>query len=256
MSIVPRRLFHLNARFEEARIGGRDRERHMKKVIAAFCLVGALTLSANAASDKATLDSRIQAATSTITQIMNVPDKAIPDKIAQSATCLAVIPGMKKGAFIFGAEYGRGVVTCRTGKGWSAPVFITLGGGSFGLQLGGQSTDVVLVAMNDKGFQDLLKSKFKIGGDAAAAAGPVGRNTQASTDILLKAELLTYSRSRGLFAGIDLTGTSVTQSTDDTNAFYGAPHSFDDILHGNVPVPDDAKTFVRAVAKYFHSVQK
>lgn len=228
----------------------------MKKLIAAICLAGAATLSAYAAADKATLDNRVQAATQTISEIMNVPDKAIPNKIAQSATCIGVIPGLKKGAFIFGAEYGRGIVTCRTGHGWSAPVFITLGGGSFGLQLGGQETDVVLVATNDKGFQDLLKSKFKIGGDAAAAAGPVGRNTQASTDILLKAELLTYSRSRGLFAGIDLTGTSVTQSSDDTNTYYGGPHTYDDILKGNVPVPDGAKPFVRTVAKYFHSVQE
>jgi lipid-binding SYLF domain-containing protein len=213
-------------------------------------------LSAYAAADKATLDSRVQAATDTINQIMMVPDKAIPNKIAQQATCIGVIPGLKKGAFIFGAEYGRGVVTCRTGHGWSAPAFITLGGGSFGLQLGGESTDVVLVAVNDKGFEDLLKSKFKIGGDAAAAAGPVGRNSQAATDILLKAELLTYSRSKGLFAGIDLTGTSVTQSSDDTTTYYGAPHTYEDILKGNVPVPDGAKPFVRSVAKYFHSVQK
>jgi lipid-binding SYLF domain-containing protein len=227
----------------------------MKKLIAALCLAGAATLSAHAAADKATLDSRVAAATQTIQEIMAVPDKSIPNKIAQQATCIGVIPGLKKGAFIFGAEYGRGIVTCRTGHGWSAPAFITLGGGSFGLQLGGQETDVVLVATNDKGFQDLLKSKFKIGGDAAAAAGPVGRNTQASTDILLKAELLTYSRSRGLFAGIDLTGTSVTQSTDDTTTYYGVAHTTDDILKGNVPVPDGAKTFVRTVAKYFTSVQ-
>jgi lipid-binding SYLF domain-containing protein len=227
----------------------------MKKVLAMLCLAGSMTFSAHAASDKATLDSRLGAATATLRQIMNVPDSAIPDKIAQQATCLAVVPGMKKGAFIFGAEYGRGVVTCRTGHGWSAPVFITLGGGSFGLQLGGQSTDVVLVAVNDKGFQDLLKSKFKLGGDAAASAGPVGRNSQAATDWKMNAELLTYSRSKGLFAGIDLTGVSVTQSIDDTTAFYGEPHSFEDILKGNVPVPDDAKPFVRGVAKYFRSVQ-
>src|SRR5271168_5077810 len=207
----------------------------MKKLIAVLCLAGAATLSAYAAADKATLDSRVQAATDTISQIMMVPDKAIPNKIAQSATCIGVIPGLKKGAFIFGAEYGRGVVTCRTGHGWSAPAFITLGGGSFGLQLGGQSTDVVLVAVNEKGFQALLKSKFKIGGDAAAAAGPVGRNSQAATDWKLNAELLTYSRSKGLFAGIDLNGTSVTQSNDDTLAYYGGPHTFDDILKGNVP---------------------
>jgi len=228
----------------------------MKKVLAAFCLAGVVALSANAASDKATLDDRVQAATTTVQEIMNVPDKGIPDGIARQATCIAVIPGLKKGAFIFGAEYGRGVVTCRTGHGWSAPAFITLGGGSFGLQLGGQSTDVVLVAVNEKGFQDLLKSKFKIGGDAAASAGPVGRNSQAATDWKLNAELLTYSRSKGLFAGVDLTGTSVTQSNDDTLAYYGGPHTFDDILKGNVPVPDGAKPFVRTVAKYFTSVQK
>jgi lipid-binding SYLF domain-containing protein len=229
---------------------------YMKKVLAMLCLAGAATVSAYAAADRATLDDRVTAATDTIKQIMSVPDKAIPDKIAQQATCIAVVPGLKKGAFIFGAEYGRGVVTCRTGHGWSAPVFSTLGGGSFGLQLGGQSTDVVLVAVNDKGFQDLLKSKFKIGGDAAASAGPVGRNSQAATDWKLNAELLTYSRSKGLFAGVDLTGTSVTQSMDDTKLFYGDGHTFDDILKGNVPVPDDAKPFVRTVAKYFRSVQK
>ncbi len=228
----------------------------MKKILATLCLVGSMTLAAHAASDRATLNDRMNAATQTIKEIMSVPDKGIPDKIAQQATCIGVIPGMKKGAFIFGAEYGRGVVTCRTGHGWSAPVFITLGGGSFGLQLGGQSTDVVLVAVNDKGFQDLLQSKFKIGGDAAAAAGPVGRNTQAATDWKLNSELLTYSRSKGLFAGVDLTGTSVTQSSDDTKLYYGENHSFDDILKGNVPVPDDAKPFVRTVAKYFQSVQK
>src|SRR5271170_985787 len=223
----------------------------MKKLIAALCLAGAATLSAYAAADKATLDSRVQAATQTISEIMNVPDKAIPNKIAQSATCIGVIPGMKKGAFIFGAEYGRGIVTCRTGHGWSAPAFITLGGGSFGLQLGGQETDVVLVATNDTGFQDLLKSKFKIGGDAAAAAGPVGRNSQAATDWKLSAELLTYSRSKGLFAGIDLDGTSVSQNSEDTELYYGQPEHFEAVLRGNVPVPPGAIPFVRDVAHHF-----
>lgn len=227
----------------------------MKKFLAFLCFASLTAVGANAAADKATLDDRLEAATTTIQQIMSVPDKAIPDKITSDATCIGVIPGLKKGAFIFGAEYGRGVVTCRTGHGWSAPTFITIGGGSFGLQLGGQSTDVVLVAVNQKGFQDLLKSKFKIGGDASAAAGPVGRNAQASTDWKLNAELLTYSRSKGLFAGIDLSGASITQSKDDTDAFYGAPHSFEDILRGNVPVPPDAKPFVRTIAKYFRNAQ-
>src|SRR5271170_6787847 len=223
----------------------------MKKLIAVLCLAGAATLSAHAEADKATLDSRVQAATETIQQIMSVPDKAVPNKIAQQATCIGVIPGMKKGAFIVGAEYGRGLVTCRTGHGWSAPVFITLGGGSFGFQLGGQSTDVVLVAVNDKGFQTLLKSKFKIGGDAAASAGPVGRNSQAATDWKLNAELLTYYRSKGLFAGVDLTGTSVTQSNDDTTLYYGEAHGFQTILKGDIAVPDGAIPFVKTVAKAF-----
>jgi lipid-binding SYLF domain-containing protein len=228
----------------------------MAKTLATLCLIATLTIAANAAADRATLDDRIAAATTTIREIMSVPDNGIPNKIAQQATCIGVIPGLKKGAFIFGAEYGRGVVTCRTGHGWSAPAFITVGGGSFGLQLGGESTDLVLVAVNDKGFQDLLKSKFKIGGDAAAAAGPVGRNSQAATDWKMRAELLTYSRSKGLFAGVDLNGTSVTQSTDDTKVFYGENYPFEDILKGNVPVPDQAKPFVRSVAKYFASVQQ
>jgi lipid-binding SYLF domain-containing protein len=143
------------------------------------------------------------------------------------------------------------VVTCRTGHGWSAPVFIRMAGGSFGLQIGGQSTDLVLVAVNDRGFQDLLKSKFKIGGDASAAAGPVGRNSTASTDWRMGAELLSYSRNRGLFAGIDLDGTSVSQNNEDTELYYGAPNSFESILKGNVPVPAGAIPFVREVAHYF-----
>jgi lipid-binding SYLF domain-containing protein len=162
---------------------------------------------------------------------------------------------LKKAAFVVGGEYGQGVVTCRTPNGWSAPAFIKLSGGSFGFQIGGQSTDLVLVAVNDRGFQDLLKSKFKIGGDASAAAGPVGRDSQASTDWKLNAELLTYSRSKGLFAGIDLNGAVIEQNNDDTVAFYGDEHSFEQILKGNVVVPDDAAPFVRTVAKYFSEAQ-
>jgi lipid-binding SYLF domain-containing protein len=143
------------------------------------------------------------------------------------------------------------VVTCRTGHGWSAPVFIRMAGGSFGFQIGGQSTDLVLVAVNERGLQDLLKSKFKIGGDAAAAAGPVGRNGQAATDWRMNAELLTYSRSKGLFAGIDLDGTSVSQNKEDTEVYFGAPHSFESVLKGSVPVPEGAVPFVRTVARYF-----
>jgi lipid-binding SYLF domain-containing protein len=162
---------------------------------------------------------------------------------------------MLKGAFIFGAEYGQGVVTCRTPRGWSAPVFIRMEGGSWGFQIGGQGTDLVLVAVNDKGFQDLLHSKFKIGADASAAAGPVGRNAQASTNWKLQSELLTWSRSKGLFAGVDLSGVAVSQNHADTDEFYGAPMEFEHVLHGGVPVPEDAKPFVRTVVRYFHAAQ-
>ena len=171
--------------------------------------------------------------------------------VLQHATCVAVVPGMIKGAFVFGAQYGQGVVTCRTGHGWSGPVFIRMAGGSWGLQIGGQSTDLVLVAVNNKGMQDLLKSKFKIGADASAAAGPVGRAGQAATDWKMNAELLGYSRSKGLFAGIDLDGTSVSQNKEDTTLYYGGDHTFESILRGNVPVPPGAEAFVRDVAHKF-----
>jgi lipid-binding SYLF domain-containing protein len=157
---------------------------------------------------------------------------------------------MLKGAFVFGGQYGQGVVTCRTGHGWSAPVFIRMAGGSFGFQIGGQSTDLVLVAVNERGFQDLLKNKFKIGGDASAAAGPVGRSGQAATDWKMNAELLSYSRNKGLFAGIDLDGTSVSQNREDTEIYFGGPHSFESILKGAVAVPESAVPFVRTVARY------
>ncbi|MGI8770230.1 MAG: lipid-binding SYLF domain-containing protein, partial [Acidobacteriaceae bacterium] len=191
----------------------------MKKMLTFVCVAG-FSLSAFAASSKSDLNQRLNEAKQVITDIEQTPDKGIPTEITEQATCIGVIPAVKKAAFVVGGEYGQGVVTCRTGSGWSAPVFIRLAGGSFGFQIGGQSTDLVLVAVNDKGFQDLLKSKFKIGGDASAAAGPVGRNAQAATDWKLNAELLTYSRAKGLFAGIDLTGAVVSQNVDDTTTFY------------------------------------
>jgi lipid-binding SYLF domain-containing protein len=212
---------------------------------------GFMTRSAAAASSREDLQDRIDAAKVVLDEILNTPDNTIPLNILKQATCVAVIPSLKKGAFLIGAEYGQGVVTCRTGHGWSGPVFIRLAGGSFGFQAGGQATDLVLVAVNDHGFQDLLKSKFKIGGDVGAAAGPVGRNSQASTDWKMSAELLTYSRSKGLFAGIDLNGASVSQNTDDTTIFYGQAHGFRTILKGDINVPEGATSFVRTVAKAF-----
>jgi lipid-binding SYLF domain-containing protein len=176
----------------------RTRAHEREKILILSTLT--LSVSAFAATDKAALDQRLDNAKSVIDQIMQTPDKSIPDGVMQKAKCVAVVPSLKKGAFVVGGEYGQGAVTCRTADGWSGPVFIRMAGGSFGFQIGGQGTDLVLIAVNDKGMQDLLKNKFKIGGDAAAAAGPVGRNAQASTDWKLGAELLTYSRSKGLLA--------------------------------------------------------
>lgn len=222
----------------------------MKKAIVSVCLC--LMLSCTAfASSREDLQARIDAAKTVMDEIMAANDASIPMNILQQATCVAVIPGLVKGAFIFGGQYGQGVVTCRTGHGWSAPVFIRAAGGSWGLQIGGQSTDLVLVAVNDRGMQDLLKSKFKIGADASAAAGPVGRSGQAATNWKMDSELLSYSRNKGLFAGIDLDGTSVSQNTEDTQLYYGAPENFENVLHGNVPVPAGAVSFVRTVAHFF-----
>src|ERR1035441_6098833 len=217
----------------------------MKKTITSICLCFLLTSSAFAASSREDLQARIEAAKVVLDEIMAAKDNSMPMSILEQATCVGVVPGLKKGAFIWGGQYGQGVVTCRTGHGWSAPVFIRMAGGSFGFQIGGQSTDLVLVAVNDRGFQDLLKSKFKIGGDASAAAGPVGRSSQASTDWKMGAELLSYSRNRGLFAGIDLDGTSVSQNMEDTEIYYGQPQQFDNVLRGNVEVPPGAVPFVQ-----------
>ncbi len=217
----------------------------------ALLMPGFAVGSAAAATTREDLQDRVDAAKIVLEQILGTPDNSIPLNILEQATCVAVIPSLKKGAFLVGAEYGRGVVSCRTGHGWSAPAFITLAGGSFGFQIGGQETDLVLVAVNDHGFQDLLKSKFKIGGDVAASAGPVGRNSQAATDWKMGAELLTYSRSKGLFAGIDLNGDTVSQNIDDTTLYYGGEHSHQSILKGQVAVPPDAIPFVKTVAHAF-----
>lgn len=231
-----------------------EKENNMKKIFALLC-VAAFTASAYAASSRADLNDRMERARLVINQLSQTPDRGIPDSVIKQAVCVAVVPSFKKAAFVVGGQYGQGVVTCRTGHGWSAPVFIRMAGGSFGFQIGGQGTDLVLVAVNDHGMQDLLKSKFKIGGDAAAAAGPVGRNAQAATSLNMSAELLTYSRSKGLFAGVSLDGTSVSQNQDDTDAFYGRSYSFHQILAGQVAVPGSARPFVRTVARYFHESQ-
>lgn len=186
----------------------------MKRLLTVACI--ALMAVPLLAQDKQHLDQRLESARTTLEQVMATPDKSIPDSILANARCVAVVPGLLKGAFIVGAEYGQGVATCRTGHGWSGPVFLRMAGGSWGFQIGGKGTDLVLIAVNEKGMQDLLQSKFKIGAGASAAAGPVGRDAGASTNWKLQSELLTYSRAKGLFAGVDLSGVSVTQNIGDT----------------------------------------
>src|SRR5277367_3230256 len=225
----------------------------MRRFAGMVCVaaLAASSLSAYGAQDRAKIQERLESARSVIDEVMATPDRGIPQSILAGAACVVVIPAFKKGAFVVGAQYGQGAATCRTPRGWSAPVFVQLAGGSFGWQIGGQSTDLVLVAMNQHGLQDMLKSKFKIGADAAAAAGPVGRNAQAGTDWKLNAEFLSYSRSKGLFAGIDLDGTVLSQNQDDTRALYGSDIGFDQILGGKQITPVEARPFVRTVAKYF-----
>lgn len=202
------------------------------------------------AADMHKMDTRLSDAADVIQEIMHTPDRGIPSSILSDAKCVVVVPHYKKGAFVIGAQYGQGVATCRTHHGWSAPVFVRLEGGSFGWQIGGQSTDLVLVAMNEGGLESALKSKIKLGADASAAAGPVGRNAQASTDIAMHAEFLTYSRAHGLFAGLDLSGTALSENHPDMDAEYGNG-DFEAILHGAAPIPPNAERFVHTVARYF-----
>ena len=223
----------------------------MKKLVQTVCLMMSFSAAAYAA-DTQKLDARITAAHDVLHELLATPDSGIPDDIAAKATCVAVIPGFKKGAFIVGAQYGQGVVTCRTGHGWSAPAFIQMTGASFGLQAGGQSTDLVLVAINHDGFQRLLKDKVKLGGDLAVAAGPVGRNSQASTTELANAALLSYSRSKGVFAGVDLTGDVVNQNSDDNKDFYGDV-PYESILSGTVKPHASSLHFVSTVRELFHA---
>ncbi len=224
----------------------------MRNLIAAVLLaVTASGVAAAEGSTKEKLNERVDAAHAVLHQLMVTPDKGIPLQIAAKATCIAVVPGYKKGAFLVGAQYGQGLATCRTGKGWSAPVFIQITGASFGLQAGGQSTDLVLVGINHKSMDDMLKEKVKLGGDIAAAAGPVGRNSQAAVSGLANAEFLTYSRSKGLFAGVDLTGDVVNQNQTDTTVYYGADTPYQKILSGGVPTPAGAKEFVSTVNQMF-----
>jgi lipid-binding SYLF domain-containing protein len=201
--------------------------------------------------DESSIQKRIDASAHVLDEIMGTPDKAIPDKVMKDAKCIAVVPSMVKIAVGLGGSHGKGVAVCRLENGhWSAPAPITITGGSWGLQLGGQAVDLVLVVMNQQGMEHLLSSKFKIGGEASAAAGPVGRDAGADTDWKMKAEMLTYSRARGLFAGIDLSGSAVTQDKDETRLLYGKFLPSEVILTGKVRPPAGSGAFEAAVRKY------
>ena len=193
---------------------------------------------------------RINAAATVLDEIMAAPDKGIPQDILNSAKCIAVVPSMIKGGFVFGGRYGKGVATCRTASGWSAPAPITIAGGSWGLQIGGEAVDLVMLVMNDKGMEHLLSSKFKVGAEASAAAGPVGRQTEANTDWKMRSEILTYSRARGVFAGLELNGAVVKQDDDDTHVLYGKDVAFKDILTGRVTPPAGSQHFLAVLRKY------
>ena len=224
----------------------------MRTFIASAVIAASLSgvaVAADSADSKIT--SRIDAAHAVLHELMATPDKGVPLDIAAKAQCVLVVPGFKKGAFLVGGEYGQGVATCRTESGWSAPAFVQLTGASFGFQAGGQSTDLVLVGMNRKSLDDLLKDKVKLGGDIAASAGPVGRNSQAATTELANSEFLTYSRSKGLFAGIDLNGDEVHQNTKDTVAYYGSDIPFKAILSGATPTPASSQHFIATVNEMF-----
>ena len=225
--------------------------KHLHKALAVATLLPVLA-GASAATAQGKLDERVWAATGILHQLAHVPDKGIPVAIAHKARCVVVVPGFKKGAFLGGAQYGQGLATCFvSNKGWSAPVFIQMAGVSFGLQVGAQSTDLVLVGVTKESANDLLKDKVKLGGDIGVAAGPVGRDSQADTTELANATFLTYSRNKGLFAGVDLTGDEVNQNQKDTREFYGKDIPYETILDGGVPTSPAARPFIREVTRVF-----
>jgi lipid-binding SYLF domain-containing protein len=195
---------------------------------------------------------RLEAAATVFEEIMSVPDKAIPQELLDKAHCVAVVPGLKRGAFIFGAKYGKGYFSCRkkSGVGWTAPATVRIEGGSFGLQIGGSETDVILLVMNERGAQRLLSSKFTLGGDASVAAGPVGRTAAAQTDAFMTAEILSWSRSRGVFAGISLQGATLRQDVSENRALYGRSLENKEIITQELPPPQAAARLLTALNKY------
>ncbi len=201
------------------------------------------------AEDRDKVMARLDDSSKILNELLGAPDKGIPDKVFENAKCVAVVPSMVKGGFVFGAEHGRGVATCRTAKGWSAPAFFVITGGSWGLQIGVQAADLVMLIMNQRGMNDLLSSEFKLGGSGSVAAGPVGREASASTDWKMGAEVLTYSRTRGLFAGLTLNGAVIKEDDDSTRALYGRMVGFRQCLLGQVKPPAAADNFLATVRR-------
>jgi SH3 domain-containing YSC84-like protein 1 len=218
----------------------------MKKVMFVLAMLSLGTLCwAGSAREDAT--ERLENATNVVHEIMGMPDKGIPEEVLEHAKCIAVVPHMVKGGFIFGGKGGKGVATCRTASGWSSPAFITISGGSWGLQIGVEAVDVVLIVQNERGMQKLLSSNFHVGGDASAAAGPVGRHAEAGTDWKMDTEILTYSRAKGVFAGLTLEGASIRQDTDSRHAIYGRNVTTRALLLGKVSAPSVAQPFLAAI---------
>jgi len=199
---------------------------------------------------------RVQAAADVLNEIQSAPDQGIPSDVLGSAECVAVVPSMLNGGFIVGARYGRGLASCRNPKGWSAPAFFSIKGGSFGPQIGGQAVDLVMLIMNDDGMHKLLSSQFKLGADASVAAGPVGRQAAAGTDWKLRAQILSYSRARGVFAGLALDGAVVRQDKDSTREFYGHMVSTKAALQGQIQPPAAAYPFLQTLAKWAQDASK
>src|SRR5438270_3575198 len=210
--------------------------------------------SSDTSKNDSDIAKRIDAAAKVLDEIMATPDKGIPEDALASAKCIAVVPSMIKGGFIVGGRYGKGVATCRTARGWSAPAPITIAGGSWGLQFGGEAVDLVMLVMNQKGMDALLSSKFKLGAGASAAAGPIGREAAAGTDWKMKSEILSYSRARGVFAGVDINGSKIAQDRDETRVLYGKLVPFATILSGKVTPPRGCDPFLAAVRKYSTAV--
>ncbi len=226
----------------------------LKRLLIVTTLVLLVTVTA-VASDRDDDVNRTNKATQVFKEIMNTPDQGIPQELLESAKCIAIIPGDVKFAFIFGGNYGRGLATCHTGHGWSAPMFVAIDGGSVGYQIGGSSTDIVMLFMNDHALKSLLSDKFKLGADASVAAGPVGRNASAGTDLKLNAEILSYSRTKGVFAGVSLSGAVVQADKSGDKAMYGHEVDRHDILDGKVAVPESAQALLHEIGGYVHEAK-